>query len=379
MDQATRHGQQPQSHVRQGVHLDNRQAAIEALLRHTNSSATQSAPTTLGRAARVILDIIERFPDGSQPVEGRRPIGDQPTLQRLLQAALGHQAQQAGGRTPQASNTAQSGVAQSSTATATSASASGSASATAAMAHLGTTGTGTVAAQGTSLIQQGALDQLVQYLTQGLRSTVQQSGMFYEAQLAQFAFGKGNAASLQQQPQNAPTTAQQTPTSPNTGDARAAGNTSNTSQGAPTSSSSSLATALAPDSAHQGIIRQQLEVLATQQFTWRGEAWANTPVEWRVEREQEYEGSANHKQTVNSERWNSKLVMQLASLGDIEFEISLHQNQVSLRINANEAASSLRPHLQDLNDRLGTHGLHIQHLSLNTQRKLADDIEPSHE
>src|SRR5690606_36835579 len=46
------------------------------------------------------------------------------------------------------------------------------------------------------------LNALVQLFTQGLRSTVQQSGMFYESQLARFSFGQHSELHLlQQQPQ----------------------------------------------------------------------------------------------------------------------------------------------------------------------------------
>lgn len=348
VDQIARQGQQKSNaQVHQGAQLDHRQSAIEALLRHTNTSATASAPTTLSRAARTILEIIERFPQGSTPLIGKRPIVNEQRVHSLLTAAAS-QTQRPPSHPQQTSSS------------------------------LNTTAP---LAPNTPASQRTGLDQLVHYLTQNLRRTIQHSGMFYESQLALFTFGKASQRSLKQQPQNTLLTEPAKPVPPTQQEGTKATQNQdqpqqrqhNTPGGTPTH------TALDTEFAHQNLIRQQLEVLATQQVFWRGEAWAHTPLEWLIEREQEHKGFHNHKQTANSDRWNSSLRMQLDGLGDIEFKISLHNQHVSLQIQASDSASILQAHLPRLNDRLALQGLNIEHVSLssesvpNTNQAASDD------
>lgn len=338
VDQITRQRQQhSNAHVRHGAQLDHRQSAIEALLRHTNTSATTSAPTTLGRAARTILEIIERFPDGSTPLKGQHPIVNKQRLHTLLTTAATLSPRATTNHAQQANTAPSTNIRVETTAT----------------------------QSPTSPVQQTGVDQLVQYLTQGLRNTIEQSGMFYESQLALFSFGKASISlsQLQQQPQNALPSELSNNSSSSQSEGKTTSNATLSSN--PGSPSNTLTTHTDTEFAHQNIIRQQLEVLATQQLLWRGEVWAHTPFEWQIKREQEHEGSHNHKKTINSERWNSSLRMHLASLGDIEIKISMHDKQVSLQIKAPESAPTLQTHLPRLNERLSLQGLHIEHLSLD--------------
>src|SRR5690606_33823436 len=120
-----------------------------------------------------------------------------------------------------------------------------------------------------------------------------------------------------------------------------------------------------PELAHQALIRQQVEVLATQQFLWRGEAWPHAPFEWMIQREQEHEATAKQPRDTPSEQWRSTLRMHLGELGDIEFDITLQDKQLALHIRAADTVSALEPHVQLLNERLESHGLIIQQLNLS--------------
>ncbi|HLS42856.1 MAG TPA: flagellar hook-length control protein FliK [Paenalcaligenes sp.] len=366
VDQLKQHqGQSQQAQVRHSQSLDNRQAAIEALLRHTSTSATPSAPTTLGRAARTILEIIERFPDGTKPLVGQRPLVDGIQLQQLGQQL---QAAQRGGSASQSNLSEQNALTRAST------SASAGAPNPAANPNVQTS----ASTQQTLSPSHQVLNALVQLFTQGLRSTVQQSGMFYESQLARFSFGQHSELQLlQQQPQNqlASQTAADAASSQQNQSKTASPSTHSSAQHA----SHPTPTLTEPELAHQGLIRQQLEVLAAQQFLWRGEVWPHAPLEWMVQREQEHEGTASHQPNTPSEQWRSTLRMHLGGLGDIEFDISLQDKQLALHIRAADTAATLQPHLQQLNERLEEHGLHIKQLNLSNLLPSTSGPSTSHD
>ena len=334
VEQATRHTQHgKQQQLRQDASL-NRQAAIESLLRHTSTAATKSAPTTLGKAAQTILQIIDRYPEIKQGLQGRHPLANNGDLRNLLQAAL-NQTRAQTGNTP-SQQTAQSSTPFTEHPTAP----------TQAARAFATT---------TSLLQQLDTTALAQSFMKGLQQTVQHSGMFYEAQLARFAFGQGSLQTLTQQPQNQPSSDQTQTTQ------SSAKSTQTESQ---TATSSQTATTVATDNSHSLLIRQQLEVLANQQFQWRGEAWQNVPLDWLIQRKQQHEGSPNHKRTVSSQQWDSHLRMQLPLLGAVEVALTLVDKQLSLRIVAPDSHDSLQHHLPELQDRLTALGFTLHSLSM---------------
>lgn len=338
VEQATRHAQHgKQQQLRQDVSL-NRQAAIESLLRQTSTTATKSAPTTLGKAAQTILQIIDRYPEIKQGLQGRQPLVNNGDLRTLLQAAL-TQARSHTVSSPQTQQPAPSSpAAEQSTATAQ---------------------LMRPAVASTSLLQQLDTTALAQSFMKGLQQTVQHSGMFYEAQLARFAFGQGSLHTLTQQPQNQLANHTEQNSSQNAQHAKHESSSTPTVQ-----TTAILAAADSSDSPHSLLIRQQLEVLANQQFQWRGEAWQNVPLDWLIQRKQQHEGSANHKRTVSSQQWDSHLRMQLPLLGTVEVALTLVDKQLSLRITAPDGHDSLNAHLPALQDRLSALGFNLHTLSL---------------
>lgn len=346
VEQATRHTQHgKQQQLRQDVSL-NRQAAIESLLRHTSTAATRSAPTTLGKAAQTILQIIDRYPEVKQGVQGRHPLSNHADLRALLHTAL-TQARSAGN----APSTVHSSPAASTPSEQPEAS-----------PH-----TNRPAAQASSVLSSLNTSALAQLFVKGLQQTVQQSGMFYEAQLARFAFGQGSLHTLTQQPQN-----QAQPAHSPTPQHSPQQATPQDSAHSVTTASTQIATAESSDSPQSLLIRQQLEVLANQQFQWRGEAWQNVPLEWLIQRKQQHEGSANHKRTVNSQQWDSQLRMQLPLLGNIDIQLSLVDTQLSLRIVAPDGHDSLTPHLPALKDRLCALGFSVHTLQMHESATSAE-------
>lgn len=343
VEQATRHAQHgKQQQLRQDVSV-NRQAAIESLLRHTSTAATKSAPTTLGKAAQTILQIIDRYPEIKHGLQGRHPLANQGDLRSLLHAALTQaRAHTASSPTP----------------------ASTQASPPSTELPAPSTSLNRPAVAASSVLQQLDTTALAQNFMRGLQQTVQHSGMFYEAQLARFAFGQGSLQTLTQQPQNQLAGA---PTQPTQTTAQSGQTESHSNNVTPHTATTAAMASDSSDSPQAMLIRQQLEVLANQQFQWRGEAWQNVPLDWLIQRKQQHEGSPNHKRTVSSQQWDSHLRMQLPLLGTVEVALTLIDQQLSLRIVAPEGHDSLHAHLPVLQDRLTALGFTLHALTMQAE------------
>lgn len=382
----------------QAARFDTRQAALEALLRQaTDTSSTRSAPTTLGRAARTILDLIERFPEAPPQPRSGTPLSNQQNLSQLLHSALSMM-QQRGDQTATGRNpfsTLPSGT----PSQATDPRASGANAArtlpSSTLANLSNVAEGrfnlpnslsaqTLANASTqtaghpalapsphasavaAMMSRLDLSLLSQHFQQALHQIVQQSGMFYEANLARFAFGQSNLLpQLMQQPQNQPASADAAARGAAQHNTASATLRGEASTGNPNTAPTAPGTQLEPHL--QSLVRQQLDVLANQQFQWRGDAWQQVPMDWVVEREQQHQGSANLKRTVATERWNSRLTLHLPQLGTVQIEVGLTGKQLSLAIHAPESANTLSAFTAQLHERLHNQGLSVNQLALHAQ------------
>lgn len=81
------------------------------------------------------------------------------------------------------------------------------------------------------------------------------------------------------------------------------------------------------------LVRQQLDVLATDQFRWSGEAWPGARFEWEISpRERD---ARAHDGGIEDERaWRTRLTLSLPTLGTVDAELVLTGQQLSARINA---------------------------------------------
>ncbi len=355
LEQSRQHGQQSIDRAK----LDARAAALLASRGLVSTTATPSAPTSLGQAARAILALLANYPGQSPDIQGKTPL-----LNHKPGTAVGQQANTAAGAGAQRAD-AGAGTGRA----AVSASTSGGAAAVAAQAT------------GNALPSPGIAGQLTQVLAQ----IVQNSGMFYESHLNGLAFGKQTLAQLQQEPQ-----AQAGRNTPNTPNNPAAPNSSTTSgpntpgpsnnatqnamaaraeSGASTPSNSAATTsptAHTPvpgvDPQTQMLVRQQLEVLANQTFAWRGEAWPDAPLEWEVSRHesppQEQDGSENQT------HWATKIKIQLPQLGTVQARLTLSGQQLVMHVIAPESAELLGEHTESLRNRCAGQGLQLSQLSI---------------
>ncbi|MFP5465517.1 MAG: flagellar hook-length control protein FliK [Gammaproteobacteria bacterium] len=137
-------------------------------------------------------------------------------------------------------------------------------------------------------------------LALALRTTLVRSGLFYESHLANWVVGQDSLDGLLQEPQNRPA-------------AEAA-------RGAPQ----------APTNPLHALLTQQLQVLESPQFVWRGELWPGQPLEWMLRHDagQEPDGkaAAGGDETAGT-GWESHLKLTLPQLGTVNVHIRLDAQQ----------------------------------------------------
>ncbi|CAM3746140.1 flagellar hook-length control protein FliK [Castellaniella denitrificans] len=348
VDQASQQGRQ-QAAVGKAV----RDMKLDNLLGRgtTFHGTTQSAPTTLGYAARIILALLNQFPQDGQAVRGQSP---------LLPNAGG--APSAGGNAaglPGGAGAPASG--------APSAQAGGVAQAWAQLA--------------TSLGQPGAL---AARFVQALSQSVQTSGLFYESHLAQLATGKTTLQDLRQEPQgripsrqapaggSAQVTQQAAPAS---GAPATAGGTSGPEAAQTHAAAGQTHAAPVPgiDPQAQLLVRQQLEVLANQAFVWQGEAWPGAGMQWEVRRRpRDDEGGRDFQ----DDHWSTRLNLRLPTLGEVQARLSLSGDQLVMRLTAPQSADRLGQAIEPLRARLLAQGLQASQLSVLAQDDSPDAPSP---
>jgi hypothetical protein len=250
-------------------------------------------------------------------------------------------------------------------------------------------------------------------LAQALQQTVEQSGLFYEAHLAQWLSGERSLQSVLQEPQaqlgprDMPPTAQahdtpgsqplpapqllsrppvqpqaapalappadslrpQTPAQLAYRETAAAGMRAELTAGHAVAGSEvseqalrsgALDTAVAPQSL--ALVRNQLEVLDTRQFAWHGEAWPGQLLYWHVAEQQ---GEPERGETP-PQAWQTDMRLTLPQLGAVSAELSLGASGIRLALNAQEphVAELMRGKLPELAHALQAAGLNVLGLQM---------------
>lgn len=122
--------------------------------------------------------------------------------------------------------------------------------------------------------------------------------------------------------------------------------------------------------ATEGLVRQQLELLATQQFRFAGEAWPGVPLAWDLRRS-DADGSANAHDG-GARPWTSRMLLQLPSLGAVEAVLTLGPAGLEAHVatpDSNIAARFIaaRPLLRS---RLEAQGIALQRLNVQNRDTL---------
>ncbi|MBN3858228.1 flagellar hook-length control protein FliK [Paraburkholderia sp. Ac-20340] len=253
-------------------------------------------------------------------------------------------------------------------------------------------------------------------LAASLAQTVAQSGLFYESHLAQWLRGQRTPGDLADEPQNRLTGGgAQLPldwaSSPDDIDdvfwtelpnaaqqgARAAANAAQqapgTSRGAETNAAFAQeaarghATSLLGDTllpavhtpggagasagVHEALlplVRQQLDLLATGEFRWTGEAWPGVRLDWTIQPD-EYDprdpGNGGRGTDEDATPWHTRLTLALPSLGTVDAELTLTGKTLAVRVQASPGgAQRLTDNSEALRGRLEALGLALAGLSI---------------
>jgi hypothetical protein len=275
------------------------------------------------------------------------------------------------------------------------------------------------AAQAAGATQAGPADPVAAALAQSLQRTVAGSGLFYESHLAQWLLGQRSPAELAAEPQNrlVASLATQLPldwrrgagqaddvfwTDPHAPDAppqpadaarAAAARSANPAQAAlfddlldvvspppfaqsaqpGAAAASGDAAALAtnaqgqPFALHPAVIpllRQQLDVLATGEFRWNGEAWPGARLDWSIR--QDDDARRGHPGSdADAMAWRTRLTLSLPSLGIVDAELTLVGATLAVRVQASgDGAARLAENGEALRGRMAAAGIELGALAI---------------
>lgn len=114
---------------------------------------------------------------------------------------------------------------------------------------------------------------------------------------------------------------------------------------------------VAPSLRH--LVQQQLESLATQQFSWQGQVWPGQTMEWQIEDRGTH---ADSHPEGNEYRWLTTVRLNLPQLGEVKATLQLRgQNEIDIRLNTHSADTELALSLGGplLNQNLEAAGLYL--------------------
>ena len=189
-------------------------------------------------------------------------------------------------------------------------------------------------------------------LALALRTALVRSGLFYESHLASWAAGQDSLDGLLQEPQNRLAAADA---------ARAAGNP-------PALPDSGEAAAQKPLNPMHALLSQQLQVLESPQFVWRGEVWPGQTLEWQLRQETDLAQDHSTAATDAADAgWESRLRLTLPQLGTVTVHIKLDAQQAfSIRMvpEQPEIEPLLQQHQGTLIDRLSAAGCTLNTLTV---------------
>ncbi|OIQ85412.1 flagellar hook-length control protein FliK [mine drainage metagenome] len=186
---------------------------------------------------------------------------------------------------------------------------------------------------------------------QALRTSVSQSGLFYEAHQVQWLNGERSLTSLRQEPQG-----QLAPLHPQESSAVRPG----ASSLPPTASSAGSAPAV-EDGVHPqalSLVQQQLQVLGDRQVFWQGNVWPGQAMDWTIEEQSARQGA---QQDDAAPTWHTRLSLQLPTLGGVSAKLTLVGGALQLDISAQDDASVslMRLGQADLAERFAASGLQL--------------------
>lgn len=180
-----------------------------------------------------------------------------------------------------------------------------------------------------------------------LKQAITQSGMFYESHQAEWVEGRFSQNALLQEPQgklsspnafapasplplsqpgNPETSAQgkEAPVATRLPTTDPAASPRTVNESPPPQASGHL---IAPQT--QPIVQQQLDALATQHFAWQGQVWPGQEMRWEIEEDGQRTGADEPESATG---WSTRLKLTLPTLGSVNAQIRLQDQQLVLAI-----------------------------------------------
>ncbi|OAJ64292.1 flagellar hook-length control protein FliK [Paraburkholderia ginsengiterrae] len=129
-------------------------------------------------------------------------------------------------------------------------------------------------------------------------------------------------------------------------------------------SSQSMAAAVHP--ATVPLVRQQLDLLATGQFRWTGEAWPGAKLDWTVEQDgDEWDRSGGGAASEDDHPWRTRLTLSLPTLGTVDAELTLTGTRLIARVQASPGgAARLAVQGESFRQRLAAAGIELTGLTI---------------
>lgn len=119
------------------------------------------------------------------------------------------------------------------------------------------------------------------------------------------------------------------------------------------------------------IVHQQLDLLASANFRWSGQAWPDVPMTWSIEEEQrqpDARGGAD-AQDEATRHWSTTVSLVLPRLGEVDLRLSLVGPSVQAQLSARDAdtMACLRGDAGRLTRRFEAAGLQLQQLQFTAK------------
>ena len=116
----------------------------------------------------------------------------------------------------------------------------------------------------------------------------------------------------------------------------------------------------------EGVVRQQLELLASQQFRATIDAWPGMPVDWEITRDYDRDASAAAPEAAS---WSTRLRLNLPQLGSVDAVLTLGAQGLEARLVAadSDAAARLIQGRADFRSQLDARGIALLNMNVSTQ------------
>lgn len=88
------------------------------------------------------------------------------------------------------------------------------------------------------------------------------------------------------------------------------------------------------------LVRQQLDLLATEQFRWSGEVWPGAKLDWTIEPDDPRRGRPGEADADSEQAWRTRLTLTLPTLGTVDADLMLRGSQLIVRVQASAAGAA---------------------------------------